>query len=43
MCHACVIEDVKHRMLSRRGLFRASAFRAAALAAPTLLPRAAMA
>ncbi len=43
MCHACVIEDVKQRMLSRRGLFGAAAFGAAALAAPTLLPRAAMA
>jgi kynurenine formamidase len=43
MCHACVIEDVKNRMLSRRGLFRASALGAAALAAPTLLPRQALA
>jgi kynurenine formamidase len=34
MCHACVTESVKERMLSRRGLFRAGAAVAAAAALP---------
>ncbi|MCF3640974.1 cyclase family protein [Rhizobium sp. TRM95111] len=33
MCHACVIDSVKDRMLSRRGLFRAAATGAVAAAA----------
>ncbi|MGQ0566025.1 MAG: cyclase family protein [Gemmobacter sp.] len=43
MCNACVIENVKNQMLSRRDLFRASAVTAAAVAVPALLPRQAMA
>src|SRR5690606_30525911 len=44
MCHACVIESVKERMLSRRALFRATAAAGLGVAASTLLPaRAALA
>jgi len=43
MCHACVTESVKERMLSRRGFFRASAGAAAAATAATTLAMPAMA
>jgi len=43
MCHVCVTESVKERMLSRRGFFRASAGAAAVAAAGTVLPRRAVA
>lgn len=37
MCNACVIDSVKERMLSRRGLFRAAAAVAAASAVPAVV------
>ncbi len=38
MCHHCVVESVKERMLSRRGLFRGAALAAAAAAVSTVAP-----
>jgi len=38
MCHHCVIESVKERMISRRDLFRTAATGAAAAAVATTLP-----
>lgn len=39
MCHACVIENVKRTMLSRRSLFTAAAAAGLATSAASLLPR----
>jgi hypothetical protein len=40
MCHHCVIDSVKERMLSRRDLFRgAAAVAGAAAIATTIAPR----
>ena len=39
MCHACVMENVKSSMLSRRSFFRGSVAAAAAAAAVTAMPR----
>jgi len=39
MCHACVMENVKSSMLSRRSFFRGSVAAAAAAAAVTVMPR----
>ncbi|RVJ41202.1 twin-arginine translocation signal domain-containing protein, partial [Sinorhizobium medicae] len=36
MCDACVLESVKQRMLSRRGLLRAAAVATAGLAAANM-------
>jgi len=38
MCHACVMENVKSNMLSRRGLFRGGVAAAAVIAVPQQLP-----
>lgn len=43
MCHACVIESVKTRMLSRRELFKTAAAGAAVAATAGALPKAAFA
>ncbi|QYK43034.1 MAG: cyclase family protein [Paracoccaceae bacterium] len=43
MCHACVTESVKERMLSRRGFLRAGAAGMAGAAAASVIPMPAMA
>ncbi len=43
MCHACVTESVKERMLSRRGLLKAAGLAAGAAAVAPLAPRPALA